>query len=145
MIITLDTNVLVRAAGSPKGPAGAVLELIRTRPEHVLVLSTSILDEVEDVLRRPRLTAVLGLTIKDSEEFLLALQGMSRLVEPEEGPSVVLNDPDDDAILYTAIGGAAGILCSLDRHLLAPDVRRFAAERSLQIMTDIDLLEHLRS
>jgi len=50
---TLDSNILVRAATSPRGPALRVLDIILSG--HALVLSWFILDEVERVLLYPRI------------------------------------------------------------------------------------------
>ena len=48
MRIVLDNNVLVRAAASPSGPAGALLPLIV--PPHLLVFSSESFRELSEVL-----------------------------------------------------------------------------------------------
>ena len=54
MRVLLDTNLLLRAAISPKGSAREILRLIEAAEEHVLVMSPHLLSEVADVLRRDR-------------------------------------------------------------------------------------------
>src|ERR1039457_4099673 len=76
---TLDSNILVRALASPRGPALRVLEIIRRA--HTLVLSQSILDEVERVLMYPRLQARYRITASEAARFTGNLAGVAHMVE----------------------------------------------------------------
>jgi predicted nucleic acid-binding protein len=50
MRIVLDTNILVRANAKAQGLARQLLQLIVDSPEHALLLSPFLLQEVERVL-----------------------------------------------------------------------------------------------
>jgi putative PIN family toxin of toxin-antitoxin system len=109
--VVLDTNILVRANPkvSPQGLARDLLLTIVSGP-HVLVLSSAILVEVQPVLTYPHVRARWPLTEEAIERYLVFLEAAGVLAElPEVFPAVV-TDPDDDAILQTAIVGHADIL-----------------------------------
>ena len=89
MRIALDSNVLVRAATSPEGPAFRLLDLILA--SHTLVLWRFILDEVERVLMYPRLRLRYGTSPGEAARFAGALADVAHLVEPVIISPVVLN------------------------------------------------------
>jgi predicted nucleic acid-binding protein len=62
MRIVLDTNILVRANAKAKGPARELLLLIVNSPEHALLLSPFILQELERVFEYDRVRAATKLT-----------------------------------------------------------------------------------
>ena len=143
MRIVCDTNVLVRAAIAPTGLARELLRTIRT--SHELALSLPILAEVLDVLRRPKIQALHGLDERGMRRFVTALYKSATIViVPQPVPSVVPHDPDDDAVLFTALGGRADVLATRDRHLLHADIQAFAAQHGLRIMSDDALISELR-
>jgi len=77
---TLDSNILVRALASPRGPAWRVLDIIRHA--HTLVLSRFILDEVERVLLYPRLRARYRIMASEAARFTGNLAAVAHMVEP---------------------------------------------------------------
>ena len=142
MRITVDSNVLVRAATSPQGPALRLLDIILG--SHTLVLSRFILDEVERVLMYPRLRFRYGITPAEAARFARALGDVSHLVEPSIASPVVLSDPDDDAVLYTALDGKADILCTLNtKHFGAYLVQSFCNRHGIRVMGDVETLREL--
>jgi len=141
--IVLDANVLVRAAGSPGGPAARLLREILDRPNCTLQTSPYILDEVEDVLSRPRLSSRWGLSSEAIAEYRLQLHRVSEVIEPAVGPPIVGRDAEDDAVFYTAVAGQADFLCTLDGHFRTPDVLAAAQRRGIEILSDKDLLVRL--
>ena len=80
MRFTLDSNVLVRAVASPRGPALRVLDIILGT--HTLILSRFILDEVERVLLYPRLQARYRITASEAARFTGNLADVAHMVEP---------------------------------------------------------------
>ena len=58
---------------------------------------------------------------------------------------VVLNDPNDDPVIFTAVEGRADVLCAMDRDFYAPGVIDFCHQHGIQIMNDVDLLRLLRT
>ena len=142
MRFTLDSNILVRAATSPRGPALRLLDIVLST--HTLVLSRFILEEVERVLLYPRIQARYRITPEEAARFAGSLADASHLVEPVVVRPMVLADPDDDPVLYTAVDGKADILCTRNsRHFATPEIRSFCAERGIRVMTDLDVLRHL--
>lgn len=108
------------------------------------MLSNFILNETRRVLSYPRLRAVHRLAPEGIREHLRYLEGVSDLVEPMEGPSVVPRDPDDDPVVYTALAGAADVICTADKHFYDPAVLSLCARYGVQILDDVALLGVLR-
>ena len=71
-------------------------------------------------------------------------RSVSRIVEPESGLPVVLSDPQDDPVIYTAVAAGAGVLCTKDRDFYAPSVIAFCQGEDIRVTDDIMLLELLR-
>jgi len=143
MRITLDTAILVRTNAKARGPARELLKVIQQQGAQ-LVLSPFLLEEVQRVLRYPRIQAIYHLDADDILAHVQLLESLADLVIPAEGPSVVLKDPNDDPVLYTALSGQADVLCTVDRHLYEPNVLSFCARYDIQLMTDVELLLALR-
>ena len=132
----------MRAATSPRGPALRLLDIILGA--HTLVLSRFILEEVERVLLYPRIQARYRITTVEAARFAERLADAADLVEPVIDRPVILSDPADDSVLYTAVDGRADILCTRNiRHFASAEVRGFCAERGTRVMTDLEALRHL--
>jgi uncharacterized protein len=144
MRIVLDTNVLVRANVKAQGPAREILLKI-AYGRHVLITSPFLLREVERVLVYPRLQKLWRLSLPEIQEHVQLLLRISDLVHPVLGSPVVLEDPDDDDVIYTAVTGKADALCTLDRHFFAPEVLPFCEKRGIAVLTDMELLRRLSS
>lgn len=142
MRFTLDSNILVRAAASPSGPALRLLDVVLGA--HTLVLSRFILEEVERVLLYPRIQARYRITTVEAARFAANLADAADLVEPVIDRPVVVSDPADDPVLYTAVDGKADILCTRNiRHFTSAEVPSFCAERGIRVMTDLEALRNL--
>jgi putative PIN family toxin of toxin-antitoxin system len=140
--LTLDSNILVRAVTSPQGPALRLLDMVLA--SHTLVSSRFILDEVERVLLYPRIQARYQIAPADAAQFVGRLAEAAHLIEPVITVPIVVADPNDDPVLYTAADGKADVLCTLNtRHFMSPQVQAFCAARSIRIMTDVDVLREL--
>lgn len=145
MRIVLDTNIVVRAVIGPQGPAGELLDRIRS--PHMLIVSPDMLAEVYDVLTRDHITSLHGLTQGEVREFVQRLEAASLVVAfPQESvPVVVPTDRDDDVVIATAVAGRADVICTLDRHLHRQQVCDYCAERGIRILKDDELLRELRT
>lgn len=142
MRFTLDSNIIVRAVTSPQGPALRLLDIILGA--HTLVLSRFILNEVERVLLYPRLQARYQITASEAARFTASLADVAQMVEPVVVRSLVLSDPADDPVLYTAADGKADVLCTRNiRHFDVDEVRTFCASHGIRILTDLDILRDL--
>jgi putative PIN family toxin of toxin-antitoxin system len=144
VIITFDTGILVRATPASKGPARRLIESLANNPAHTLATSEFILGEVGKVLSYPRMEALLGIDSRGIREYLGFLRSVSKIEHPVRGLPVVLNDPSDDPIVYTAVTARADVLCALDRHLHAPNVVAFCKSRNIAVLTDLELLNRLQ-
>jgi hypothetical protein len=87
---------------------------------------------------------LFGLTEYEIESFTQALQDVAELVNPVVRNPVVLADPTDDPIIYTAVDGQVDVLCAMDRDFYAPAVVAFCRQRGIEIMNDVELLRRLR-
>jgi putative PIN family toxin of toxin-antitoxin system len=143
MRITLDTAILVRTNVKATGPAKELLKTIE-RSGSVLVLSAFLIREVGRVLKYPRIQSVYQLTDADIQEHIEYLESLGEIVAPAEGPPIVLKCPDDDPVVYTALAGAADVICTVDRHFYEPNVLEFCSRYGIRIMDDVELLRILR-
>jgi putative PIN family toxin of toxin-antitoxin system len=142
MRTVLDTNILVRANVKARGPARDLLLKI-AYGDHVIITSPFLLREVERALAYPRLQKLWRLSLRDIQEHVQFLVRISELVHPVIGAPVVLTDPNDDPVVYTAVYGEADVLCTLDRDLFEPEVVAFCRNRGISILNDVELLRRL--
>ncbi len=57
---------------------------------------------------------------------------------------VVLSDPKDDPVLFTAARGQAEVLCTANlKHFRSPEAEAFCREHGIHVMTDVELLRKL--
>ena len=126
-VALVDTNVWVSAFINPAGfPARMHRAWLDNKFQ--VVVSLPLLDELSDVLTRPRITRKYPIQATDVEEFLQLLIRRSQIVVPT-GTVRECRDPDDDLILETAILGQVRYMISRD-----DDIKR-----------DLDLIKHLQS
>jgi predicted nucleic acid-binding protein len=85
-----------------------LLEIILAGP-HELVLAEFVLEETSRVLRYPRMQNFYKLSSEDIAEHAELLRASSDLVSPTVHHPVVLNDSNDDPVVYTAVNGRADI------------------------------------
>jgi putative PIN family toxin of toxin-antitoxin system len=145
MIVTADTGILVRATARSNGPARRLLGVIANDPANVLAVSPFILAEVGKALSYPHMQRVLGITPDEIHEHVAYIRTISRVVEPTMGTPVVLTDPQDDPVLYTAVSAGADVLCTRDRGFYLPNAIAFCRRYDMEIMNEIELLLRFRS
>jgi putative PIN family toxin of toxin-antitoxin system len=141
--IALDSAILVRAHHKATGSGRAlVVELLDHG--HDLVLSRSILDEVQMVLHYPRLVKRFGLSEEDILQFVAFLSDWGIVVVPDEKIVPPIRDPKDVHVIQTAISGQSEYLCTLDEHFHEEPVVAFCAEHGTVIIRDPELLWLIR-
>ncbi len=133
MRVCLDTNVLV-AAFATRGLCADVFRNVVTK--HDLVLGEIMLDELAKALRTK-----FRLPRERIDEVFSVLRGYDVLPRPVEPSAIPLRDPSDRWILATAVLGAADVLVTGDRDLIAVQ----DAARPLSILTPREFWELLRS
>jgi len=142
--ITLDTNILVTGHSSGASD-GRQLLLGILRGGHRLVLSQSILHELEEVLHYPRIRGRYGLTDVQIGSYLAMLTEAAELVDLGPLIEIPLTDRDDWVVLRTSIDGNAEVLCTNDRGFYGARVLAFCAQYGLQVMRPRELLALLQS
>jgi putative PIN family toxin of toxin-antitoxin system len=112
--VVLDPGVLVSAVISRTGPPAEILDRWRDG-EFDLLVSPKLLDELEDVLLRPKFREVAS--DEEAHAYVEALAREALLVrDPEEIPPVTA-DPGDDYLVALAVAVAAEAIVSGDKHL----------------------------
>ncbi|MBN2497883.1 MAG: putative toxin-antitoxin system toxin component, PIN family [Deltaproteobacteria bacterium] len=112
----VDTSILVRAAIKPTGSVGPVLQRL-AQAEYTLVYTESLLEELLDVMARPRIRYKYGLGEEDIEAILSLILLRGEPVFPNRHIRAC-RDPADDMFLEAA---GADVIVSGDKDLLALD------------------------
>lgn len=133
MRVILDTNVLLAALISTRGPPDLIYRAWRTG-RFELITSTQQIDELRRASRYPKLRSILpahrvGTMINNLQNAVV----LARLPPPPEG--VEADDPDDLYLLTMAVAGAADYLVT--GHRRAGLLRRGSIGRA-RILTPAD-------
>ena len=138
--VVLDTSVLVAALRSRHGTSSALLGLVADRILMPLVTTTLLL-EYEDVLKRPEHLRAMGTTTASTDGFLSALASGSGAVEVHYRWRPQTRDPSDEMVLEAAINGRASAL-------ITHNVRDFGDAASgfgVQVLRPADALRRFRT
>ncbi len=117
MRVVIDTNILIRAVIRPQGTVGPVLLRLR-QGEYTLLYSWESLEELIDVLNRPRIRDKYHLTDQDIQTVVGLILVRGEGVAPTERITTC-RDPKDDKFLEIAVAGEADLIVSGDQDLLA--------------------------
>lgn len=122
--IVMDTNVLVAGACRHRGsPAYQVLmEILRGRVP--LILTAAIVLEYLDVLQRPRVLAVTGLSHKQSVDLVTDLINLSHEVQLNFAWRPNLADESDNKFVEAAAHAGATIITYNRRDFVTGDLRQ---------------------
>lgn len=117
MRAVVDTNVLI-AGLLWHGPPHTLLQHARAGRVS-LVSSPALLDELADVLSRPKFNAVLLRSNTSRERALDEMRHLVELVDPPALPQPICRDPDDDQLLALARTADVDLIISGDDDLLS--------------------------
>lgn len=119
MRAVVDTNILVSALIRPHGSVGPVLHRLRLG-HYILLYTQSILEELVDVLSRPRIRDKYGVTEDDVKTVvaLVLLRGKPVTVYKT---LAVCRDSKDNKFLEAAVAGKADVNVTGDEDLLTLD------------------------
>lgn len=138
----IDTNILVSSVISDKGAPRKVFELWRDG-RFTLVSSPELIEEVERVLRYPKIKRRYRLSESDILVFLHLLSIAAKIVPPEPLPLEGIPDPSDVKLFLAARAGRAGYLVTGDQALLAMGdfhgVKVVSAEAFVEIVEGLTL------
>lgn len=121
--VVIDTNVLVSAFLKRGRSRNLLFKLLE---KHTVVLSSQMLAELTDVLSREK----FNVTSAQIDRFISVLVRQAIVVPLSSNLKIVLEDPDDDMVLNTALSGAADYIVSGDKHLLT-----IACYKSVKILS----------
>lgn len=124
--VLVDTNVWVSAFITVDGAPARVLQAFR-QGRFVPIISRELVDEIREVVDRPRIRRRSRFSADEIAEILALLAAEAEEVVPS-GELRLCRDPEDDFLLETAIQGRA----------------RYAVSRDDDIKRDLDLIAHLR-
>jgi putative PIN family toxin of toxin-antitoxin system len=117
MRAVIDTNILVSALIRPQGTVGPVLLRLR-QGDYTLLYAWKSLEELIDVLSRPRIRDKYHLTDQDIQTVVGLILLCGEEVTPTERITMC-RDPKDDKFLEIALAGEADVIVSGDQDLLA--------------------------
>ena len=110
----IDPGVIVSGLLNPDGPPGRLLDAW-VDGEFDLVVSPHLLEELTDVLSRPKLASRLDSTIVSE---MLRLVREAAVIASDAPPAPVCRDPDDDYLVALALG-TGSLLVSGDKDVLS--------------------------
>jgi len=133
MRVVLDTNVIISDA-LWKGTPHRILHL-SLAAKIALYTSATLLEELANVFRCKTFATQLKRVRGTSQEVILGYATLAHFVVPEKIHPVILDDPDDDAVLACALAASANAIVSGDGHLLA-----LGSYQNIPIMLPSDFL-----
>jgi putative PIN family toxin of toxin-antitoxin system len=129
--VVVDTNVLVSAFLNDGNPRKLLLKLLK---KHTVILSSQMLAELADVLSRDK----FSVTSAQVEKFISSLLRKATIIPVNSILKVILEDPDDDIVLNTALNGKADYVVSGDKHLVA--LKKFEKIEILKVNQMLEIL-----
>jgi putative PIN family toxin of toxin-antitoxin system len=110
--VVIDTNIWISALLNPFGYPARIKKSFEKGAFQVVV-SEPILEELTDVLNRPRIREKYDVTPEDIEEILTLIEERSEHVLLS-GDIEICRDKDDNLIIETAVKGKAAYLVTRD-------------------------------
>ena len=136
--VTVDTNVIISALLKKDSvPAKVVSHILN---ECQLCISRYILEELEDVLKRPKIKSVIGWDDNRIKRYLVGLEEASTLLEHPPILKIVKEDPSDDNILACAVSAQVDYLITGDNHLI-----QLGIYKGIQIISPSEFLTVLQN
>ncbi len=139
---TFDTNIFVRTVIRKDNLPNHLLSLWRDG-RFALVLSQSIIDEVESVLSRRSLRLKYRYTLTEVTDLINLLHQAS-IVEVNTSFELC-RDPKDDMLIDCAVSGRVQFLVSYDKDLIDDaELKQALFEFGVEVFEPLDFLEKIR-
>jgi uncharacterized protein len=136
MRVVIDTNLLISALIKPLGKTGVLIRHLRDG-NFVPLYSNSSLEELSDVINRPRIQDKYGISTRDIETLLRLMILRGEHVTPNIKIQAC-RDPKDNKFLEIAITASADAIVSGDGDLL--DLHSF---QNIPILTTSQFLDQI--
>jgi putative PIN family toxin of toxin-antitoxin system len=117
MIVVLDTNVIISALLSSKGPPAEIIRRWEV-DEFSVVTSRALISELERALGCPQVRKYLKLAQEDIEGFLERFTTVASVVTAQVSLDMIEKDPIGNRVLECALAGGATYIVSGNIHLL---------------------------
>ena len=116
--VVFDCNVFFQAFISENGPAGRLLQAVDEKRIELYV-SEYVLNELRDVLSRPKLVAQFGFTSERAAEYAESVAEMATAVADVPHVFDFPRDPKDAHYIDLAVAVDAKLIVSRDKDLLS--------------------------
>jgi putative PIN family toxin of toxin-antitoxin system len=136
----LDTNLLVSYLITHRPPIATLIDEHLAREDFALLTAPALLEELERVLRYPRLQRYYD--DETRTRFVALIAALSEVVELPETIPRICRDPGDDQVIACAVAGGADVIVSGDRDLLVlkqvGDVSILSAAQFLELVEQLE-------
>lgn len=132
--VVLDSNVVI-SGFLFGGPPALILEHALSGSVRCFT-SLPILDEIRDVLQRPK----FGLSPEQALTLIEALHDLCEVVQPGRRVRAIKADPADNAILECASAAGAEVIVSGDSHLL-----ELSHWRGIRVLSPADFVAEIEN
>ena len=133
-----DTNVLISYLLSHRPPIATLIDVYVAQEEIVPVTALELLEELDRVLRYPKLQRYY--TDEQRMHFVALLMALSEMVELPERIPRICRDPDDDRFIACAVAGDVDVVVSGDEDLLVLN-----RAGGIQILSAADFLMYIEA
>lgn len=132
-----DTNVYVSAAISPNGSSMALIRAAE-RGEAILIMSDSLLSEIEEVLEREKFRR--WVTLDEVADFLSAITLLTEWIDDRPANEIpqICQDPDDNFLVALAQDANSGIIVSGDsavQRIEYPNILIYSPSQALDALS----------
>ena len=142
MNVVIDTNVWVSGLINRNGMPARVLDAYRDL-RFTVVISEPLLEELVEVLRRPKMVRKYGVTNEDVRA-LQELLGRHAVVVPVRHTVHVCRDPDDDVVIEMALRGNAQFVVSGDADLWETgEVQAYLRDQRIHVLNPKEFLDKI--
>ena len=138
----IDTNIWLSSLLNPFGFPARVRKSFEEGVFN-LVISELMLEELADVLNRPRIKSKYGISENDIKELLILIEERSEPVLLS-GDINICRDKDDNAVIETAITGQADFLVTRDDDIkFDKAVSSFLKKHGVSVISIAKFLAHI--